>query len=345
LWDILEWNQAIPTSLINGQRFWDPFSPSYRRVNPFWGDYTLFTTRADSYYNSLQVALTKRLSRGLEFQSSYTYGKLIDTGEGQFPVSDNSTNFYTDPYNLRSDRGPSEYDAAHQSKFNMLYHFPNVESGHILSKLLNGWWTGNIATIQSGFAFSPTLTFNQANSLNNQHDRPDVVTTANVAAVRNGTYMRNGVLAGQNPNAVPFDKNTVTIGHITPIYDPNTNTFTQYGWFNPNMFIVGPPGFLGNAGRGMLRGPGLDSWDFSLNKDTKLAFLGEAGTLEFRAEFFNVLNHTNFNLPDNSTYVSGPSFISEGVVSGTSSVSQTSGQILSTASPSREIQFGLRIEF
>jgi len=220
LWDILEGNQAIPTSIVNGQKFWDPFSPNYRRINPFWGDYTLFTTRGDSYYNSLQVELTKRLTRGLEFQSSYTWGKLIDTGEGQFPVADNSTNFYTDPYNLRSDRGPSEYDAANQWKFNMLYHFPGIKSEQIAAKLLNGWWTGNIVTIESGFAFSPTLGFFQSNALNNQHDRPDVVTSANVAAVRNGTYMRDGVLAGQNPNAVPFNQNTVTTGGITPFSIP-----------------------------------------------------------------------------------------------------------------------------
>ena len=125
--------------------------------------------------------------------------------------------------------------------------------GQISFTSLAGFLQGQLQS----FAFTPTLTFPQANSLNNRHDRPDVVTSANVAAVRNGSYMRNGVLAGQNPNAVPFNQNTVTTGGITPVFDPNTNTFIQYGWFNPNMFIVGPPGFLGNAGPGMLRGPGL----------------------------------------------------------------------------------------
>jgi hypothetical protein len=74
----------------------------------------------------------------------------------------------------------------------------------------------------------------------------------------------------------------------------------------------------------MLRGgPGLRAWDFtfveqnSLNKDTRLPYLGEAGNLEFRAKFFNILNRPNLNLPDNSTYVSGPSLIAEGVVPGT----------------------------
>jgi hypothetical protein len=47
-----------------------------------------------------------------------------------------------------------------------------------------------------------------------------------------------------------------------------------------------------------LTGPGLFNWDFSINKDTKLAVLGEAGNLEFRAEFFNVFNHANFNQPN-----------------------------------------------
>ena len=157
--------------------------------------------------------------------------------------------------------------------------------------------------------------------------------------------MRNGVLGGQNPNAVPFDKNTVYTHGVTPSVDPTTNAFTSYGWFNPNMFIVGPPGFLGNAPRGMLRAPGLRTWDFSLSKDSKLAFLGEAGNLEFRAEFFNILNHTNFGFPDNSTYVSGPSFTAPGTVMGPTSISQTAGTITSITTPSREIQFSLRLEF
>jgi hypothetical protein len=68
-------------------------------------------------------------------------------------------------------------------------------------------------------------------------------------------------------------------------------------WFDPSMFAVQSPGHLGNAGRGILTAPGLFNWDLSMNKDTKLALLGEAGNLEFRAEFFNVFNHANFGQP------------------------------------------------
>jgi hypothetical protein len=360
LWSDPEGNQALPTSIVNGQKFWDPFSPSFTgvnpctgvadgntpRINPCYSDDSLFTTRGDSWYNALEVSIIKRVTHGLTFQSSYTYSKLLDTPTGQTANQDQQTFNSSDPFNPFTDKGPSELDLTHQEKFNALYHFPAFKSGGLASKLLNGWWTGGIFTIESGFAFSPTIGYQASNDLNNQAERPDVVTAGNVAAVRAGTYTRNGVLAGANPNAVAFDPNTVITGNLTPVFDPTTNSFTSLGWYNPNMFIPGPPGFLGNASRGMLRGPGLMSLDFSLVKDTKLPFLGESGNLQFRAEFFNFLNNPNFSLPDNAVYVSGPAFASEGVVSGSTQANQTAGLISSTGvlTP-RQIQFGLRLEF
>jgi Carboxypeptidase regulatory-like domain/TonB dependent receptor len=331
-------NDFVPTSIINGNESWDPFSPNYHRVNPFWGALLLLNTQAFSSYNSLQVELTRRATHGLQFQSSYTYARFLDTPQGQTVSHDPEIASTSDPFHVRTDYGPAETDLTHQFKFNALFHLPNISSQKFLSKLLNGWWTGSIVTIQSGFAFSPTVSGNPSLDGDGE-DRPDVVTAANVVAVRNGTYKRDGILGGQNPNAIPFDRNEVTLGGINSAGKPGT------GWFDPNMFIAAPPGLLGDAGRGMLRGPGLSDWDCSLNKDTKVRFLGEAGNVQFRAEFFNLLNHTNFRQPNAATYVSGPVFISEGVVSGATSVSPTAGQISSTATPAREIQFGLRIEF
>ena len=299
LWGTVEGNPAVVTSIVNGQKFWSPTAPP---INPFWGDYSLFTTGFDSYYNSLQVSVTKRLTRGLQFQSSYTYGKLMDTTQGQTPPQDLQSAYTSDPYNWKqTDKGPSEIDITNQEKFNLLYHIPNLKSDNFFeSKLLNGWWMGTIVTIQSGYAMSPLVGYSPSNDLNNNSDRPDLVTAANVAAVRAGTYTRNGVLGGANPNAIPFNSKTVVTGGINPVFNTATNSFTSYGWFNPNMFVPGPPGFLGDAGRGIFRGPGLGTWDFSLVKDTKLGFLGEAGSLQFRAEFFNLLNRPNLGLPANS---------------------------------------------
>ena len=101
----------------------------------------------------------------------------------------------------------------------------------------------------------------------------------------------------------------------------------QPQWFNPNAFVLPAPGTYGNLGRGTLRGPGLVGMDVSLLKDTKLT---EKVAMQFRAECFNVLNHTNFNTP-NLTVFSG------------AAINPTAGQITATATPSRQIQFGLKM--
>jgi hypothetical protein len=91
----------------------------------------------------------------------------------------------------------------------------------------------------------------------------------------------------------------------------------------------------------MLRGPGFQDIDASLNKDTHLPFLGESGNMEFRAEFFNILNHRNFNSPSGTTYT--------GAVTDLASFSEaplsTAGSITSTSNQSRQIQFSLKIMF
>ncbi len=98
-------------------------------------------------------------------------------------------------------------------------------------------------------------------------------------------------------------------------------------WFNPNAFVLPAAGTFGNLGRGTLRGPGLVSMDVSMFKDTKLT---EKIAMQFRAECFNVLNHTNFNTPNMTVFSGG-------------AISPTAGQITSTATPSRQIQFALKL--
>ena len=347
LWDDMQGNPAVPTGTINGDTFWNPCTSQtvcagQPRLNPFWNAYTELETRGDSYYNSLQVGLTKRITHGLQFQSSYTYGKQIDTPQGQTVAHDPEVNAFSDPFNTRTDRGPAETDVTHQWQFNAVYHLPTVKfNNNLESKMANGWWVGTIASVQSGFAFSPTVSYAPSKDLAGT-DRPDVVTAANVDAVRNGTYTRDGILGGKNPNAVPFNSSSVTEGGLG-----SQNAFgAGVPWFNPNMFIAPPPGLLGDASRGMLRGPGLQNWNFSLVKDTKISLLGEGGNVEFRAEFFNLLNHVNLKQPGGATYTGGPAFTAAGIVSGTTTLSPTAGgQITGTSTTNREIQFGLRVEF
>jgi hypothetical protein len=104
---------------------------------------------------------------------------------------------------------------------------------------------------------------------------------------------------------------------------------TPNQWFNPNAFVLPAPGTYGNLGRGILIGPGLTEIDISLMKNTRLS---ERCTLQFRAESFNLPNHPNFDTP-NAIVFSG------------SAVSPTAGLIGSTATTSRQIQFGLKLIF
>jgi hypothetical protein len=91
----------------------------------------------------------------------------------------------------------------------------------------------------------------------------------------------------------------------------------------------------------MLRGPGLGEWNFSLVKDTALRFLGEQGSLQFRAEFFNILNRANFSTPLGVTFTGTPTSVggySQAPLS-------TAGQITATSTTSRQIQLALRVMF
>ena len=127
---------------------------------------------------------------------------------------------------------------------------------------------------------------------------------------------------------IPFNNATVITGNPKQ-------------WFNPLMFTPGPVGYLGTAGRDMLRGPHLSEFDLSVNKDTAAHFLGEAGQVEFRAEFFNIFNHPNFGMPVGNTYV--------GTVTDPSEYDETpisnSGAITNTVTTSRQIQLSLKLIF
>jgi len=211
-----------------------------------------------------------------------------------------------------------------QLEVNAAYHLPPLlHSQGFASKLTSGWWTGSIITARSGFAFSPYLQFYlQSNDLNTYGglERPDFVTTANVAMITDPNCPNNawGLAGGGcNPNAVPYNKSSVIIGNFGR-------------WFNPNMFVQQPAGTLGNVPRGVLRGPGFFDWDITIAKDTKL---GEKLLLQFRADAFNVLNHPNFAFPNGATLLPG------------GTINSTAGLITSTANFSRQFQFGARIQF
>ena len=113
------------------------------------------------------------------------------------------------------------------------------------------------------------------------------------------------------------------------------------------MFGVAPLGQVGDAGRDILRMPGVGEWDFSVVKDTKAGFLGEQGNIEFRAEFFNILNRANFGPPNPRVFTGNKtSDCPSGAVScDLFSPFGAAGEITTTNTTARQIQFALKLIF
>jgi len=306
------------------------------RLNPFFSNFSLFGTAGVSWYNALQVNLTKHLGHGLQYQFAYTYSKLLDDTEGisNSDTSGATTNQVENPFRPILDWGPANFDVRHNLHVNVLYHLPKAGERNFLTKLGNGWWTGSIVSFQTGMPFSPTLSSDRQQTgltgTNGGLERLSYVTSANV-----GTLTAAAVAAGLT--TCPANA-TGCIPYNPVVYNRKTViTHTVQQWFNPNMFALQPVGTIGDVSRNILTEPGLVNWDFSLNKDTALRFLGEAGQLQFRAEAFNLLNHANFGPAQNGGVFSGN-------VKDTVEQPSFSG-IISTSTPGRQIQFSLKVLF
>jgi hypothetical protein len=163
-----------------------------------------------------------------------------------------------------------------------------------------GWSISGIASIQTGFPFSPQL--------------------------------------GYNPTGNGDTRNPVR-PQLNPDYHGNLYAKTPTQWFDPDAFVAPNPGTFGNVGRDSLTGPGLTNLDFSLVKNTSIH---ERVRTQFRIEYFNVLNHTNFTTPNPVVFSTGPTPSKPGTAP---SLSPTAGVITATATTSRQLQFALKLLF
>ncbi len=309
---VFEANTARPQILQDGTKF---FPPNSVRRNPAFGPVRQRTADANSWYNSLQIEVNRRFSGGLQFQASYTLSKLIDDAAGPFQTDTIAQPTNTmDPEDRGRDKALSPFDARHNFVYNFTYDLPigqgrkfGADLTGLAGKLLDGWQINGILTLVSGRPFTPVVAFNRSNNL------------------QSGT----GVADRPNlkPGASPKD---------ALLKDPAR-------WFDPNIFELQPAGFLGNAGRNILLGPDFKNFDFSLIKNTPI---NEQVTLQFRAEFFNLTNHPNFQIPSNVGTVAGTVAGGDIIFNDPSGVPVgNAGRIFKTVNTSRQIQFALKLIF
>ena len=279
-------NQPQPSALPPGL----PFVP---RPDPRFDDIDLLESRANSNYHSLQARFQQRLSQGLAALVSYTWAKSIDNASNFFS-SAGDPNFPQNSFDARAERGRSNFDVRHRLSASYSYDLPfgkgqrHLADAGWISTVLSGWQSFGIVTFQSGRPFTVAL----------------------LADIDNSGTGRSilGFGANDRPNVVG---------------DPRLGQRSLDRWFNPAAFAFPPRGSFGNAGRNILDGPGYQNVNASLVKNTSLS---ERFNLQLRAEFFNLLNHPNFNLPDN--FLGSPTF----------------GRISSAREP-RHIQFGVKLLF
>jgi hypothetical protein len=303
-----------PNSYTGADPAFAPFTRFDSAGNRIGGvsNISLIASDSHSSYHALQVGVTKNSARaGLGLQASYTYSKSIDDTSSVLGGSIAGAGvvlqtYAQDPWNPRAEKGPSTFDVTHVFTVSWIQLLPLGRVGFLrpLGKTLtSGWQFLNITTLMSGSPFTVYSGVQQTGAGAGGADRPDLVTTPHFStsgAVR-ADYFGRGA-----DNASFFN---------IPINLPD-GTGPNHGRF-------------GTLGRGVFRGPGFHNFDVALIKDTPFGRRGNAelGTLEFRAEFFNVFNIVNFGLPSNVVRGSGFGLISK------------------TASSSRQIQFSAKLMF
>ncbi len=336
IWNTVEGNPVQPTATVDGRMFWGPqvvacanVVPSCR-TNQNLGSVFYVGSFGHIWYDSLQVNVNKRLSAGLQAQAAYTWSKNIDTYQANGGNNDGGGT-RLNPFNEEYDKGPAFTDTPQSLRLSVVYEFPRVEAPSLVSGIVNGWRMAHIMTMQDGYPFHPTVATQRSRSGNlaANVDRVDLGT----ATVAPGQRGPDGSMNNTNATFVPYDPSTVITGNPRQ-------------WFNPYMFTMSPLGFQGNAPRNFLRGPGLFTWDMSLSKNFVLP--ADRGTLEFRAEVFNLPNHTNFGMPNSGAFVGTQTNASiYDVATGVTASNPlgTAGQITTTATTSRQVQLSLRWSF
>ncbi len=268
------------------------------RLNPNVGQISGTMWNSDSVFHALEVQVTRRFSKGVQAGLSYAWGKIIDSGSAS-AFSDNYANSAPRLFFDESNgRGPADFDIRQNLTFNYIWEIPTLKSGpRALRGVVNGWQWGGILHAATGEPFTPRITGDPLGMKGDQFDRPDVI---------EGTGCTGSLVNPGNP----------------------------LHYIKTQCFAFPTPGTrFGDAGRNILTGPGI------LNLDTSL--FRNIGNLErfhaqFRAEFFNVLNHTNFAspvVPTNNTSLFGAN----------GAPISSAGVLTSTTTTSRQIQFGIKL--
>lgn len=312
-------NTVMPLNGSNQPYIW-PAPGTGTPISPQIGRMDTLQWNNDSYFDGLEAQIEKRMSHGFQVQGSYTWSRAIDGGDGSI-ASDSFVNsipsllYFLPKYR----RAPSDFNITHNLTVNYLWNIPARSSWQgPLSQAAKGWQLGGIMQIRSGMPFTPLIGGDPIGLANSSpFAYPDRLTGGGCSAPVN---------PGNANNYIKMQCFTL------PMASPSIASLCVP--FAPNG--VTAPGtcanLLGSGGRNEIYGPGLIDFDFSVVKDTHI---GERLDVQFRAEMFNIFNHTNFN----------PPLVNQVLFNQDGSVNPAAGALDSTATTSRQVQFALKVIF
>jgi hypothetical protein len=309
------------------------------RLNDNAGDIRYLNWGASSSYHALQLGVVKRLNHGFQIQGSFTWGKSIDNNSGVIAGDQFSNSISSlDWFDLRLTRGLSDYNVGRTLVINATWIVPSPKSfSGALAWPLSGWQLSTVFKANDGVPFSALFGAQGADP-------------RGTGSSDDYAYP-SGVSGSCNPIQLSFRSDPSG----SPLYiNPNSNCFTvpqapnQAFWdancdpAPPSVGAALAPGDLscynlrGNVGRNTLIGPGLMNLDFSVFKNNYIKKISESFNLQFRAEFFNILNHANFNVPslgDGNT----------NIINGDGTRNGSAGLLTQTTTDPREIQFAIKL--
>jgi hypothetical protein len=238
-------------------------------------------TIANSAYNSLQASLDKRFAHGLQFTTAYTFSKSFDQAS--------SFEGILNPIDPRLSRSLSAFDARHRLVVSFYWELPIQHYNGAKGKILNGWSLSGITTFQTGFPIRITSVADNELMYSFDFELPgepaQIAPFHTQRAQSHGNYFFDPNSFTENASNPTFD----TLGNITNLCSQNPG----FGCYDPSLF-----GTLGTARRTLCCGPHISQTDFAVLKTIQFS---ETRHVDFRAEFFNLFNHTQFFNPDGNT--------------------------------------------
>jgi len=245
-----------------------------------------------SNYHGLQASMTQRTSHGVSFVLGYTFAHALGMSPDNWsffnPINSNRT---------RDLYGPSRFDVRHRFTYSLTYAVPGMKTP---GQILEGWSINSILSIQSGLPWGvndTTTDFSGTGEINGQNSNgerwnffgnpEDFKTTKTLLNTNGGTGGIPYFPGSSNPDCLAKAQ---AAGPLA------VASLTNLGCYASGKSILAPPayGSYGTVGRDVFRSMPYYNWDLSVTKAWKFQ---ERVTTQFRAEFFNVLNHPNISNP------------------------------------------------